>query len=85
MVLTRLSITETWQGVARLTSKSTFLVWKQNKVNHAHIRLNVLIAKVSTWLMITNACFGDIDSTENGTQKKPRKPEKSELTQSALL
>jgi len=30
--------------------------------------------------MITNTYIGDIDSTENGTQKKPRKPEKSELT-----
>jgi len=43
----RLSTIETWCGVARLTSKSTLLVWKQNKVNYAHICLNVLIAKVS--------------------------------------
>jgi len=46
--LTRLSITETWHGAARLTSNWTLHVSKPNKVNHTLILSNVLTVKATT-------------------------------------
>jgi len=42
---------------------------------------HISTTRVNTWLTTTNAHFRNTSSTENGTQKKPKKLEKSKLTQ----
>jgi len=45
----------------------------------------VSTAKAITWQTTLNAHSGNIDLTENGIQKKHKKPEKSGLTQFVWL
>jgi len=49
----------------------------------ALILSNVSIAKENTWLMTTSVPSRETNSTETGTQKKPRKPGKPGLIQFA--
>jgi len=51
--------------------------------NHALTLSNASIARVNIPLMMLNTHFGGISSTTSGTQRKHRKPAKSEPTQSA--
>ena len=67
MAPTNLNTTENLVGAARLTPKSTHLDWKLRKTNHARIHSNALTARVTIKLIPTSVCFGDINSTENGT------------------
>lgn len=85
MVPTSSNTIETWHGAAKPTPRLTHLGSKQRKETHALTTLNVPTAKGNIKLIATNALSGSTDLIDNGTQRRHRSSEKSELIQFTQL
>ena len=71
------------RGATKRTPNSTPHDSKHLRVYYVLTPLNASTAKANTWLMTTSVPSGEIDSTKTSTQRKHKKPVKSEPIQFA--
>ena len=85
MAYTNLKTTINLDGVAKQTIRSTHLILKPRKTNHAHTYSNTPTVMETTRWTLTNVCFRSTDLTVTGTTRKSLRSVKTEPNQFTQL